>query len=90
MIRSTLAIVVGALDVRQELHPRPYRPRPGEKARSRVDANVAAVSGSFDGGEKANPPRTVKVYVRPSADSSGIAAATSGSSIQPSGAGVSR
>ena len=34
-----------------------FGPNPGESARSIVDLNVAAVTGSFDGGEKRKPGR---------------------------------
>jgi hypothetical protein len=50
----------------------------GENARSSVCLNVAAVTGSFDGGEKRKPGRITNVHVRPSPDTVGIAAATSG------------
>ena len=71
------------------LGPRPPLPSFGENARSSVCLNVAAVTGSFDGGEKRKPRRMRKVYVRPSAETRGMAAATSGRSRFPAGPAVS-
>ena len=65
------------------------RPSLGESARSIERRNVSAVTDSFSGGEKAKPLRTVNEYVRPSAETVGIASATSGRSSQPAGAGSS-
>ena len=50
---------------------------------------VCAVTGSFDGGEKRKPLRIVNVYVFPSAERSGSDWATSGTSCEPAGAGLS-
>ena len=47
------------------LWPRPPLPSFGEKARSSVCLNVAAVTASWDGGEKRKPRRMRNVYVRP-------------------------
>ena len=41
-------------------------PTLGLSTRSNVRSNASAVTGSFDGGEKRNPRRTVNTYVRPS------------------------
>jgi hypothetical protein len=61
----------------------------GLSVRSITYWNVRAVTGSFEGGEKRKPGRIVKVYVVPSAERVGSAAATSGSSREPPGAGRS-
>ena len=53
-----------------------------------LERNVSAVTGAPDGGEKRNPARIWKVYVRPSADTSGGAAATSGTSRRPAARGI--
>ena len=45
--------------------------------------------GRVDGGENRNPGRTMNVYVRPSADTVGMACATSGTRRVPAGAGRS-
>ena len=55
----------------------------GESARSIVCRNVCAVTSSLDGGEKRNPRRMLKLYVRPSAETAGMAAAISGRSSVP-------
>ena len=60
-------------------------PTLGLSTRSNVRTNASAVTGSFDGGEKRNPRRTVNTYVRPSADTVGGPPATSGTSLAPSG-----
>src|SRR5215218_7350774 len=62
-------------------------PSRGESARSIVNLKVSAVTGSFDGGEKRKPGRMRKEYVRPSVDTVGGAAATSGTTRHPAGAG---
>ena len=56
-----------------------------DNSRSSECLNVAAVTGSFEGGEKRKPVLMWKVYVRPSAETAGIAAAISGRSWAPSG-----
>ncbi len=48
------------------------------KARSNVWRKVSAVTRSFEGGENRYADRTRNVYVRPSEDTAGIAAAISG------------
>ena len=53
------------------------------RSRSRTCSNVLAVTCSFGGGAKANPLRIEKVYVRPSARTSGGALAASGTSRVP-------
>ena len=66
--------------------PRPPWPSLGENARSSVCLNVAAVTGSFDGGEKRKPradAEGVRAAVRPRRR--GIAAATSGRRRCPPG-----
>ena len=50
---------------------------------------VCAVTDSWSGGEKAKPFRILNVKVRPSAERAGSAAATSGTSRIPAGAGAS-
>ena len=57
--------------------------RSGESVRSIVYRKVSAVTGSFDGGEKRKPGRMRNVYVRPSCETVGIAAAISGRSRLP-------
>ena len=64
-------------------------PRAGESARSIVYLNVVAVTIWFEGGENRKPGVILKVYVRPSGERDGQAAAISGTSRQPSGAGAS-
>ncbi len=44
---------------------------------------VSAVIGAPDGGEKRSPGRMRNVYVRPSAETVGAAAAASGTSVRP-------
>ncbi len=51
--------------------------------------NVSAVTSSCEGGENRNPLRIVNVYARPSAETVGRERATSGTSCDPSGAGLS-
>jgi hypothetical protein len=51
--------------------------------------NVSAVTTWLDGGENRYPGRIVNVYVRPSAETFGMAVATSGRSRSPSGGGAS-
>src|SRR5688500_14275314 len=63
-----------------------FGPSRGDSARSIVYLKVSAVTGSFDGGEKRKPRRIRKEYVRPSADTVGGAAASSGATRQPAGA----
>ena len=46
--------------------------------RSSVYLKVAAVTGSFEGGENVKPGRIRKVYVLPPSVTLGMAAATSG------------
>ena len=53
--------------------------------RSIVCRNVCAVTSLSEGGEKRKPDRMRNVYVRPSGERVGIAAATSGLSRAPSG-----
>ena len=57
----------------------------GSSARSIARSNAAAVTGSFDGGEKRNPRRILNVYVSPSGETDGCPRATSGWSRAPSG-----
>ena len=64
-------------------------PSLGSSARSIARSNAAAVTGSFDGGEKPNPDRILNVYVRPSGEMAGCPRATSGRSLAPSGNGRS-
>ena len=54
-----------------------------DSARSMVALNVSAVTAWPEGGENRKPARIRNVYVRPSADTSGSAAATSGRSVRP-------
>ena len=54
-----------------------------------VPASARRVELQFEGGEKRKPCRIRKVYVRPSAEMAGMAAATSGTRREPSGAGAS-
>ncbi len=54
-----------------------------------VYRSVSAVTAWLDGGENRYPGRTVNVYVRPSVETFGMAAATSGRSWSPSGGGLS-
>jgi hypothetical protein len=60
----------------------------GLSARSIENLNVAAVTGSPEGGEKRKPLRIVKVYVLPSFERLGTEVATSGWSSEPPGAGA--
>ena len=64
-------------------------PRAGDRARSIVYLNVAAVTGWSEGGENRKPGLIVKVKVRPSGDTAGQATAASGTSRQPAGAAAS-
>lgn len=61
----------------------------GLRLRSIAYLNVCAVTGSFEGGEKRNPLRIVNVYVLPSADRAGSDWATSGTTREPAGPGLS-
>jgi len=59
------------------------------RLRSMAYLKVAAVTSSRKGGEKRNPLRIVKVYVRPSAETDGSERATSGTSCDPCGPALS-
>ena len=61
----------------------------GSSARSIARSNAAAVTGSFDGGEKRKPSRILNVYLSPSGEMDGCPLATSGWSVAPSGKGRS-
>ena len=61
----------------------------GLRVRSIACLNVCAVTGSPEGGEKRNPFRIVNMYVFPSAERVGSDWATSGTSWEPAGAGLS-